>query len=379
MFSKLIVLWVHIIPFILARTCSENIYVKTQKDLDSLLECTILIGDIYINSSISLISLENLEEIDGDLIVTGNSDIAPLLRTINGKAEFNTLTALEKISFPSLITVTSLILFHCARLENLYLKTGITTASKITVSDTLLRGLEGFNMAVLSFLDINNNNYLIHFNMSDLVKIRGSMNFMQNGQIQNRNGFPLSLPSLETVGDLSIQGVSSIDMKNLKNITGDLIITLTNLQRVSLDSLSFISGSLSIYNNSELNTLDFPSLIGGSFLLNDNYKLSSVTGFPQVTSIGGSVSWTGPLNTVSLPSINDIKGTLKIISSSSLTCPAFTKSRAIIQGANPICRSSGSEKGSASRKGSTSGRKSDSSKFIGGNLISSNNLVISKI
>ncbi|CCJ31165.1 unnamed protein product [Pneumocystis jirovecii] len=346
---------------ICARTCSEDIYVKTQKDLYSLSECTVLIGDIYINSSISFISLDGIEEIDGSLLVTGNSDIvtfyAPVLKIVSGKVEFNTLTALEKISFPHLTSVNTLTLFHCARLESLQLKTGITSISKLTVSDTLLRELEGFDMKVLSSLDINNNNYLIHFNMSNLVKVRGPLVFMQNGQIQNRSGFRLSFPSLETIGDLTVQSVSLIEMDNLRNITGDFIMTLTSVKEVNL----------AIYNNSNLDTLDFPSLvsIGGSFLLSDNLKLTAITGFPQVSSIGGSVSWTGPLSTISLPSINDIKGTLKIISTVALKCPDFSKSRAIIQGANPICRSVGSETGGASRKGGSSSRKSGSNKFIG--------------
>lgn len=195
--------------------------------------------------------------------------------------------------------------------------------------------------------------------MSKLVSVKSSLSFMQNGQVQNRNGISITFPSLETTGDLTLQSLFEIGLPKLKNITGHLDVSLTCLKNLTLTNLTLIMKSLSIYNNSYLSTLNFPNLVIvdiSFFLISENPLLLSVSGFPNVKNIGGSISWTGTFSEISLPNINDVKGTVKIISSSSLTCPAFTKSRgifymfilsmliynisAIIQGANPVCMSS---------------------------------------
>ncbi|KAG4304139.1 hypothetical protein PORY_002503 [Pneumocystis oryctolagi] len=380
MFSKLTILWFYIIPFVLTQSCNEDIHVKTQADINRISNCIILTGNFYITSPIPTIFLENLKEIDGDLIVSGNDGIfefkAPMLTSVSGKVEFSSLTALDVIELPSLNSVNDLVLLQCARLQKLDLNSGIRTISTLRISDTSLRLINGFYMKTLISLDIDNNKYLTDFYMPNLTEVRGPLIFIQNGYVQYRNGFSVSFPSLKSTGDLTLQSVSKVDLDNLRSVFGHLVITLTTISKLCLEKLEVISESFSIYNNSDLTELYLPKLnsIGGTFLLSGNPRLNSISGFPQVRSIGGSLSWSGAFTNISLPNINDIRGTVKIISTSALVCPQFTKSKAIVQGANPICRSSAdSETGRASsnRKGGSSNRKSGSVKFIGGlNIVS---------
>lgn len=205
--------------------------------------------------------------------------------------------------------------------------------------------------------------------MSNLVTIGDKFSFMQNGLVQNTNGISISLPSLESCGGLFLQSVSSVELEQLKNITGDLGLSLSTLKNFSLSSLFLIQGSLSIYNNSVLTTLEFPNLvsIGGTFLISDNPSLHVISGFDKVRYIGGSIQWSGFLKSVSLSSITDIKGTVRILSTTQISCPAFTKSRAIIQGANPVCKSSvSSDSGDASGDGKSGSYSSKKNGFIGG-------------
>ncbi|EMR10161.1 hypothetical protein PNEG_01435 [Pneumocystis murina B123] len=375
MLMELLILWFYIISFVLAEKCDEDINVKSQTDLDRISECTVFEGSIYVTSSIPLIDLGNLEHILGDLVIYENDDIllfkAFNLVSVQGKLVFKKLTALEKIELPALSSADTMILFQCAQLQTLNLNTGISRLNHITVSDTSLRNISGFLMKSLISLNINNNNYLSTFNMSNLVTIGDKFSFMQNGLVQNNYGIPISLPSLESSGGLFLQSVSSVELEQLKNITGDFGLSLSTLSNLTLESLSFIQGSLSIYNNTVLTSLEFPNLIsiGGTFLISDNPNLHVISGFDKVRYIGGSIHWTGFLKSISLSSITDIKGTVKILSSTHISCPAFTKSRAIIQGANPVCKSSiSSDSGGASsnRKNGSYSSKKNGFMFIGG-------------
>ncbi|KAG4301336.1 hypothetical protein PCK1_002262 [Pneumocystis canis] len=382
MFFKLLILWFYIIPFIfficciyvfinayISHVCIRDLYVKTQKDIDYLSHCTIFVGEIYINCSISTIYLRNTQNITGNLIVLNSTVInvfsAPELETVNGKLEFTNLTMLQKILLPKLTTINSLVLFQCAQLESLVLEKGISNANTVLVSDTSLRTLSGFFMKTLFSLIIDNNKYLNYFNIKTLVEVKGPFSFIQNGRVKNHNGVSVSFPSLESTGDLTLQSVAYAEFINLKTVKGHLVLTLATIRSFVLEKLQSIKESLSIYNNSELDSLSFPSLtsIGGTFLLRNNGKLTAIHGFPNVSSIGGSLSWSGPLVNISLPSISDIKGTVLIESSSSLTCPPFVKSSAVVQGASSICKSFVDSK----TGGTSDSRKNSYTKLIGGN------------
>ncbi|KAG5438984.1 hypothetical protein PCANB_002314 [Pneumocystis canis] len=351
MFFKLLILWFYIIPFIFSHVCIRDLYVETQKDIDYLSHCTIFVGEIYINCSISTIYLRNTQNITGNLIVLNSTVInvfnAPELETVNGKLEFTNLTMLQKIFLPKLTTINSLVLFQCAQLESLVLEKGISYANTVLVSDTSLRTLNGFFMKTLFSLII------------------GPFSFIQNGRVKNHNGVSVSFPSLKSTGDLTLQSVAYAEFINLETVKGHLVLTLATIRSFVLEKLHSIKESLSIYNNSELDSLSFPSLtsIGGTFLLRNNGKLTTIHGFPNVSSIGGSLSWSGPLVNISLPSINDIKGTVLIESSSSLTCPPFVKSPAVVQGASSICKSFVDSK----TGGTSDSRKNSYTKLIGGN------------
>ncbi|KAG5439056.1 hypothetical protein PCK2_000897, partial [Pneumocystis canis] len=296
------------------------------------------------SSAINLVSLPNLEH-------------------VNGKIEFSNLTLIQYINLEQLATVTSFILFQCAQLESLILTKGITSLSHLQISDTSLRGLNGMYIKKLVSLQIDNNKYLNYLNITTLITVKEMLSFLQNGRVKNHDGVVVAFPALQTVGDLTLQRVTHAYFSSLRNISGSLVLTLSNIERFVLANLRFIFNSLSIYNNSELNDLRFPNLIsiGGTFLLQNNPKLTTISGFPNVTSIGGSVSWTGPLTNIALPRINDIKGTVLIVSSSSLSCPSFLKSPDIVQGASSVCKSS-----SDSKTGGTSdARKNSFVKFVG--------------
>ncbi|QSL64997.1 hypothetical protein MERGE_002301 [Pneumocystis wakefieldiae] len=360
----LLILLGYIISFVVGEKCNEDINIKSQTDLIRISECTIYEGNIDLESSVPLIDLGLIEHILGDL--------ASNLVSVRGRLVFKKLTELEKIDLPALNSADTIILFQCAQLQSINLNTGVSRLNHVTISDTSLRTISGFSMTSLVSLNINNNNYLNVFNMSNLVTIGDKFSFMQNGLVQNTNGISISLPSLESCGGLFLQSVSSVELEQLKNITGDLGLSLSTLKNFSLSSLFLIQGSLSIYNNSVLTTLEFPNLvsIGGTFLISDNPSLHVISGFDKVRYIGGSIQWSGFLKSVSLSSITDIKGTVRILSTTQISCPAFTKSRAIIQGANPVCKSSvSSDSGDASGDGKSGSYSSKKNGFIGGDFI----------
>lgn len=104
--------------------------------------------------------------------------------------------------------------------------------------------------------------------MPKLTKIKGSLSFMQNGQVQNRDGISFSLPSLKSTGSLTLQSVSEVSLDSLKTINGNFDVSLCTMSILGFENLEHIDGSLSIYDNINLSNLKFPNLVSVHNILN---------------------------------------------------------------------------------------------------------------
>jgi hypothetical protein len=97
--------------------------------------------------------------------------------------------------------------------------------------------------------------------------------------------------------------------------------------------------------------MSFPQLvtIGGTFLIANNTELTTIDGFDKVSTVGGSIDWTGSFNNASLPSISDVRGGVNVQSSSdTFQCPfpqirtnGVTKGRGFICSGNILNPSGG--------------------------------------
>jgi|GEM_PF-4623191 len=142
------------------------------------------------------------------------------------------------------------------------------------------------------------------------------------------------IANAEGVADLTISGVTSGPSGDLslKTITGNLTIQGTELTELSfLKNIESIGGRLTITNNPQLSTIEFPALIAtgggsggldGTLLIDSNSALQSVS-LPALKSINESGSLTVAncmaLGTLALPNIEFIGGQLTIRNNLPLT------------------------------------------------------------
>jgi hypothetical protein len=110
---------------------------------------------------------------------------------------------------------------------------------------------------------------------------------------------------------------------------------------ISAPNLTLVGSSLSIVNDTSLTNTSFPQLtqIGGTFLIANNTNLLVISGFDQVSTVGGSIDWTGDFNNASLSSINDVRGGVNVQSSSNtFICPfPQIQTNGVVKGKGFIC------------------------------------------
>ena len=101
--------------------------------------------------------------------------------------------------------------------------------------------------------------------------------------------------------------------------------------------------SLQIQNSGALSGVQFPSLtvLGGSLQFSGNRDISTINGFDQLATVGGSVDLTGDIQTVSLPSLNSVGVGVNIQSSNpTFQCPsniAADRTNGAIKGTGFVC------------------------------------------
>ena len=146
---------------------------------------------------------------------------------------------------------------------------------------------------------------------------------------------------LVTVQNASFRNIQSISFDGLANVTSNLGFFDTTLPSVSAPNLTSIGSSLSFVNCTSLTNMSFPQLttIGGTFLIANNTELTTISGFDKVSTVGGSIDWTGSFDNASLPSISDVRGGVNVQSSSqTFQCPfSSIQNNGVVKGKGFIC------------------------------------------
>jgi hypothetical protein len=143
------------------------------------------------------------------------------------------------------------------------------------------------------------------------------------------------------VQNASFRNIQSISFNALANVTSNLGFFDSSMTSISAPNLTTIGSSLSFVNCSSLTNTSFPKLttIGGTFLIANNTELTTIGGFNQVTTIGGSIDWTGSFDNASLPDISDIRGGVNVqTSSSTFQCPfPDLQTNGVVKGKGFVC------------------------------------------
>lgn len=356
--------------------CSFDDFTATvSADVAKVAACPTAVGDITIEGdAFGSIDITGVEQIYGSLEVNNATQAAafnaPTLQLVSGDLVFNANTILKSLNLAQLTTVGTFRLNALPALQSIGLVSGLTSAESVIISDTGLSTLEGINVVQLRVFDVNNNDD-IELIDSGLQNVTDTLSISYNAE-----GVEVKLDQLSRVKNLYLQSISSLSVANLTEITGSLAFTSNGIESIELPTILSIGNSLTISKNSDLQEIEFSNLttIGGALDIGDNDELKSFSGFPELKTVGGSISLNGSFDNGTFDSLQRVAGGFNLRSTGDLTCKEFNElnSEGDIKGDSYYCSGANTATSSSSSKSGNS-RSTSSSNDDGDNSSSTRN------
>lgn len=274
-------------------SCSQATFtINSDADATALAQCSNLDGNVQLGISAVSIELTGPETINGDLRLADGPIISlqsTTIKTITGTLSISNVTALSTLSLSSLTSVGSLEIQTAPALSELSFGTGITSAETVHIENTFLTSLKG--LALTQVVDLNlTNNRRLNIVDSPLVNVTGTLSFIDNGQ-----ALQMHLPDLVTVNNFYIRNITVITLPSLQNVAGVLRFDTNYFDSLSAPDLQTCGNGLSVINNAELQTINFPQLssIIASLVIANNTVLNSIDGLNVLKTIGDNVELRG--------------------------------------------------------------------------------------
>lgn len=308
-------------------------------------QCEIVMGSLRITSLDSnTIDLGNIEEIQGDLIIDDSPDVVSLsaskLNKIGGTFSLNSLTSLVTVNVPALTYAKVIDWRIVPILNNVNINSNIKGLTSITISDSSLSSIDGFNnVKEIDVFNINNNRFLETLD-SNIKNVKQQFSIHANAK-----ELELRMPFLESAENITVRDTSSVYFPNLQKVSSSLEFIENLFTTLSLPNLESIGGTLGVIDNPNLNSVEFNnvSMIQGGLMVSNNSNLKDIDFFKSLKQIGGAIYFEGDFETTSFPELKLVKGSAFIKSSSDqLDCNIWTApsgARSIVRGGQIKCAS----------------------------------------
>ncbi|KAI7870660.1 hypothetical protein BDF14DRAFT_1873856 [Spinellus fusiger] len=329
--------------------CSGSINPVSQADLEAIKGCRIFNGSIIIDASKeAFLALNGVEEITGDLTVQGSSDLksfgAPQLKSVGGELKITNNTVLERADFPGLTQAKTLILAILPGLQVIQFPSVLSKVSSARIEDTRAPTILGFSPEVMDSFTLTNNNYMKQFDLSSVKDMTGTLFVTSNGQ-----GLDFGATNLLSVRSATFRNLAHLTMPQLQRVTGELSFHQNDFDSLALDNLETIGGTVTLANNNRLVETSFKNLaqIGGALSVGNNTQLKTIDGFTKLARVDGTIDMAGAFDTYKLPSIQDVRGGMRVqTSSGTFPCSDLEKQMKtdnVVKGTIWNCASSMSE------------------------------------
>lgn len=173
-----------------AASCSGDIKVTSQGDLESLSTCKKYQGTITIDrTAINKISFSGVEALSGDLIVKDNDALSTLdlgsIKIVDGQVKLENNKVMNKFIAKSLTGVRSFEIAVHPALANLAFAAGLEQADRFIVSDTTTTRIDGLKLSKVSELVIDNNIYLKSVDFGNMTEVSSSLKVSANSPSLN--------------------------------------------------------------------------------------------------------------------------------------------------------------------------------------------------
>ncbi|TGZ80369.1 hypothetical protein EX30DRAFT_307764 [Ascodesmis nigricans] len=356
--------------------CDSDFELESDGDISKLSSCRELKGSLVVGEKVTRVTLpQELQTIAKDLVIQSATDLivieGPSLKKIGGLFELRELIRLQQLTMPKLAEVGGIRWVTLPNLRELQFETGITKASDVYISDTLLQSLQGLNLTTANTFVVANNRYLKQVDLA-LKSVGDSLDINFNAK-----GIEASFPDLVWAMNVSLGDAGSISFPKLQKVNSSISFVNNTFEEASFPALKEVGESLSFISCTELTNLTAPKLesVYGTFMLANNTKLEEVKGFQSLKSVGGAIDLSGVFTEVELPALEDVRGTFNLQSTGELDCEPFNEldNSGVVQGGTFTCE--GSKEVAESTEGGAStggGKKKDDDKKGAAGTITAN-------
>jgi hypothetical protein len=167
--------------------CKGPFQIKSGQELDNIRNCQVIEGSITIqnmSSSTDLLNLSQLQQVHGDLIIDGNSDISQVvlasLKQVDGQLKFQNNLQLKRLDLTQLTSVQSLEISVQPALDMIQFPSGLSQIDTFKVTDTIASKIEGLTTSKMKDIYIANNVYLKDINLNHLQQVGGVISISAN-------------------------------------------------------------------------------------------------------------------------------------------------------------------------------------------------------
>ncbi|KAG5998722.1 hypothetical protein E4U52_005684 [Claviceps spartinae] len=334
----------------------------TITDSKATIKCDVIKGNVLVDPSVAgSLEIEGPKQIKGDLIINNATQLISIssssINSIGGTLRLQGLQLLSSFNMQSLKSVDKLELINLNQLSGLTLGTsGVTKATSIRIQDTFISDLSGLNVATADNITIANNARLNTFS-SKIENVTYTLSV-----VRNAGSMKVKLANLENAGELDFRSIESFDAPILESAGRISFQESPELLSISANNLTSIKNSLTLNNNKRLANISFTALktIGGDMTILNNTALMKINQFPELKTIG-SVLLAGSFNTVEIPKLDDISGSVTVTSTTDISefCGFFDglKTKGLIRG-KESCTSNNAKANEGGSGGTSGGKKS---------------------
>ncbi|KAJ2085955.1 Tyrosine--tRNA ligase cytoplasmic [Coemansia sp. RSA 986] len=352
-----------------ATSCTKNINISSQSDLQSLSDCSTFKADIVIDgleeegiAGLTTISVDGVDEITGSLIIQNLYNLQtvafPSLSNTGSLKVLNN-TKVYKLDFPMLTSIDDLQIINDPSLQEFSYK-NISSIGNFQIINTHIGSLNPFVASKATNIEIASNNQLVQLDFSSVEEMSGYVNIANNGRNAN-----VSFAELTSVGgNVSFADTYALDISKLATVDDDFSLYTNKFTNLTVASLSQAKKSITLSDN-DFEAISFPQLksIGTSLNVvnNTNFNSISDTTFPKLTTIPGSMVLEGSFDNITFPSLKSVDGLVSLSGTGELSCKEASKelsaadsiecSLETVEGSSD----SGEEDGGSSHNSKTSG------------------------
>lgn len=155
--------------------------------MDAIKGCKTFKGVIEINQiNAATLKLEGVEQLLGDLILTGNADLqsfaAPDLQKVDGQFRIENHTILNKVDLPKLTEAKGMSMAVLPALEVINFPAGLSKVNILRIEDTRVPKVDGFKAETLESFSLLNNNYIKSFDFNSVREVTGDLLILGNNR-----------------------------------------------------------------------------------------------------------------------------------------------------------------------------------------------------